>query len=216
MSAHPVRFDPTSAYAVESALTTTRAMRRRLDPSRPVDPAAVRQAIDVAGHAPSAGAEQPVRWVVVTDESARRRVGDAYRMAYEEFDAERQPPVDPAGAIARVRSSSAHLAETMSEMPVLIVACSSAPQPEQSTGPSAAKFYASVYPAVWSLQIALRAHGLGSCITTIGLRRAREIEEALNLSATWTQCALLPVAHMTGSSVRPAARTSTEEVVRWI
>lgn len=215
MSGYPVHADPSAVDAAEHILTTTKAIRRRLDVDRPVDPATVAHAIEVAGHAPSAGAEEPVRWVVVTDRSVRARVGAAYRAAYEEFDAERQPP-DPHGTIARVRGSSAHLAATMATMPVLVVACSSARRPEQPTGPGPAKFYASVYPAVWSLQIALRARGLGSCITTIGLRREHEVATALDLPDDWTQCALLPVAHLAGPSLRPAARRPSQEVVRWI
>lgn len=216
MTAHPLELDPASVDTVEAVLTTTRAVRRRLDPSRSVDPAILTRALEVAGQAPSAGAEQPVRWIVVTDESVRRQVAELYLAAYEEFDAERLPPTDPAGTTARVRGSSAHLAATMSTMPVLVVACSDAPRPQRPTGPGAAKFYASVYPAVWSLQIALRAHGLGSCLTTIGLRRERELAAALDLPAAWTPCALLPVAHMAGWTVRPAARRPLEEVVRWI
>jgi len=212
-----LRLDDDSLATVDLALTTTRAVRRRLDLTRPVDPAIVRESLAVAGHAPSGGAEEPVRWLVVTDPEIRRQIGQAYRRAYTDFDRERTDPVGGnAAGIRRVRSSSAHLAEVMADVPVVVVVCSAADPPDEPTGSSAAKYHASIYPAVWSFQVALRARGVGSCLTTIGLRQQESIAEILRLPPTWTQCALIPVAHLTGGTLKPAARRPLEEVVRWI
>lgn len=203
--------------AVDLALSTTRAIRRRLDLTRPVDPVIVQEALAVAVQAPSGGAEEPMRWLVVTDPGTRVRIADAYREAYTGFDRERaQPSGEGADRIRRVRASSAYLAEVMADVPVIVVVCSAAAPPEAPTGPSAAKYYASVYPAVWSFQVALRARGLGSCLTTIGLRQEEAMAKILALPANWRQCALLPVAHITGTGLKPAERRPLREVVRWI
>lgn len=212
-----LRLDVRDQVVVDLALSTTRAIRRRLDLTRPVDPAIIREALTVATQAPSGGAEEPVRWVVVTDPDTRGRIAYAYREAYTGFDRERaQPSGEGAERIRRVRASSAYLAEVMADVPVIVVACSCAEPPQQPTGPSAAKYYASVYPAVWSFQVALRARGVGSCLTTIGLRQEEEIAKILELPDTWRQCALLPVAHITGTALKPAERRPLREVVRWI
>ena len=48
-------------------LTTTRAVRKRLDLSRPVDPAVVLECLRVATQAPTGSNAQKWRWMVVTD-----------------------------------------------------------------------------------------------------------------------------------------------------
>ncbi len=217
MSRAPLRLEPEALACVDSALTTTRAIRRRLDLSRPVPRSLLREALQVAHQGPSGGAEEPIRWVVVTDSETRRRIGEVYRRAYRDLDAERPAPRGPgAERILRVRASSAYLARIMPEVPVQVLVCSAGPAPEGGHGALAAKFYGSVYPAVWSLQVALRARGLGSCLTTVGLRREQELTAAAGLATGWTCCALVPVAQMTGSDLGPAPRGPLNEVTRWI
>lgn len=213
MSRSPVHLAAPVADAIDIGLTTTRAIRRRLDLERPVDPGLVAASLEIADQGPSGGAEQPVRWVVVADAENRRRVGEAYREAYREFNSARAAVSDE--RVRRVRDSSAHLAEIMPQVPLQVLVCTAAPPPSEPLGPEAAKFHASVYPSVWSFQVALRARGLGSCLTTIGLRRRAVMAEVLGLPSDWTQCALLPVAHITGTHVGPATRSSTEGTVRW-
>lgn len=216
MSAHPVTFEPAERQAVDAALATTRAVRRRLDLERPVELDDVRAALALAHQGPSGGAEQPVRWAVLTDPRLREQVGRVYRQSYAALDASRaEPEGADAAAVTRVRSSSAHLADVLGRVPVLVLACTTSPLPAEGYGAEAAKFYASVYPAVWSLQLALRARGLGSCLTTVGLRRPGALAVAAELPQSWTCCAVVPVAHVRGTSLSPASRLPLDEVVRW-
>jgi nitroreductase len=206
-----------SRAEVDNALCTTRAIRRRLDLDRSVDHTLIHEALTVAAQAPSGGASEPVRWLVVTDAATRLAVGRTYREAYMELDQSRAAPSgESAGQVTRVRDSSRYLAEVMGRVPVQVVVCTTEAAPICSTGPEAAKFYGSVYPATWSFQVALRTRGLGSCLTTIGLRRQDLIAEVLGIPAGWTQCALLPVAHIVGSDLSAARRRPLEQVVTWV
>lgn len=203
----------------DQLLTTTRAVRRRLDLDAPVDLEEIRQALAVAVQAPTGNSAEDWRFVVITDADKRATVGALYGQAYRERLAGREPvsPQSPeAQSLQRVRDSSAYLAEVMGRVPVLVLACLEAPIPERCGGPEAARFYASVYPAVWNLQLALHARGYGSCLTTVGLGRAREIQQVLDLPNSWAQCALVPVARFRGTGFTPARRGPLDAVVRWV
>ncbi|WP_298752831.1 nitroreductase family protein [uncultured Serinicoccus sp.] len=205
--------------AADRLLTTTRAVRRRLDLSAPVDDQDIRESLAVAVQAPTGNSAQDWRFVVVTDAHSRARVGELYGEAYRERVA-RRAPVEPGtydgSVLGRVRNSSAYLAQVMGQVPVLVLACLETEVPPCSGGPEAARFYASIYPAVWNLQLALRVRGYGSCLTTVGLGRATQIGQALDLPSTWNQCALMPVARTLGSTFSPAPRSPLESVVRWV
>ena len=75
--------------------------------------------------------------------------------------------------------------------------------------------YGSILPAVWSFQLALRAHGLGSVLTTLHLVKEREAAELLGIPDDVTQVALLPVAYTVGGDFRPAARAPVETITSW-
>ena len=53
--------------AVDLALTTTRAVRLRLDLERPVDDQIILDCIDIAEQAPTGGNQSSRRWIVVRD-----------------------------------------------------------------------------------------------------------------------------------------------------
>jgi nitroreductase len=79
-----------------------------------------------------------------------------------------------------------------------------------------AGFYGSIFPAVWSFQLALRSRGLGSVLTTLHLGAEREAAELLGIPFDKvTQVALLPVAYTKGTEFRPARRRSVEETCYW-
>lgn len=59
--------------AVDEALTTTRAVRLRLDLERPVDNQILLDCIDVAEQAPSGGNQGSRRWVIVRDQALKQR-----------------------------------------------------------------------------------------------------------------------------------------------
>lgn len=210
----PVRLSEESQQAVEAALSTTRSVRRRLDLERPVERAELRACLEIATQAPSANHAEPWRFVVVTDASLRAEVGAVYRAAYDGLDRARAAS-EPGTTTQRVRSSSRYLAEVMARVPVQVACFVNAPFEAAAPLPAMAKFWASIYPAVWSLQVALRSRGLGSCLTTVGLAGAADIGRVLDVSEEWTLAALVAVGHVTGESFAPAARVDLDEVVTW-
>src|SRR5438270_10574336 len=133
---------------VDTLLTTTRTVRKRLDLTRPVDPEIIQTCLEIAIQAPTGGNIPRYHFVVVTDEVRRADLAILYKRAYVEvYSAQRQAEVrqsDP-----RLIESATYLAEHMHEVPVLILPCVEAP-PVQGTGPGA---YASILPATWSLML---------------------------------------------------------------
>jgi nitroreductase len=69
----------------DELLTTTRSVRKRLDLTRPVPLDLVRECLEVALQAPSASNRQGWHWMVITDQSVRRVIGDYYRKAVASY-----------------------------------------------------------------------------------------------------------------------------------
>ena len=116
----------------------------------------------------------------------------------------------------RVASSAEYLAEVMGRVPVHVIGCIEAG--EELPAGNQAGLWGSLLPAAWSFQIAARARGLGSAWTTLHLRYEREISELLGIPPHVRQGVLLPTAHYTGETFRPAKREPLEQVLhldRW-
>ncbi|MEG8184717.1 nitroreductase, partial [Nocardia terpenica] len=63
-------------------LTTTRAFRRRLDPSAPVSRRDIEACLDIAVHAPSGSNRQPWHFVLIDDPETRSTIADYYRQGF--------------------------------------------------------------------------------------------------------------------------------------
>jgi nitroreductase len=202
---------------IDRLLTTTKAVRRRLDLSRPVDRGVVVDCIRLASYAPNASNAQEWRWILVDDPDLRRQVGECYRRVTV-------PPVtemlqaklaagDEAGA--RISRSILYLADHMGEVPVLVVPCFHF-KPDSSTPlPQVSRMFSSSYPAVWSFQLALRSRGLGSVLTTAHTLDEEAMAAVLDIPADWTQTCLIPVAYTDTPDFRPSPRRPIEEVIGW-
>ena len=73
----------------------------------------------------------------------------------------------------------------------------------------------SIMPAVWSFQLALRARGLGSVLTTLHLNCADEAAQLLGIPDGIMQVGLLPVAYTLGTEFKPAKRPPLDEITHW-
>jgi nitroreductase len=215
----------TGRLSGEELLTTTRSVRRRLDLDRPVDLRLVHAALSTALQAPNGSNDQPWQWIVVTDAGSRRRLAECYRRAARPYLEAMAAQAAEEPERTGVWRASVHLAEHLHRVPVLVVPCLSL-SPEdfeekfRSMGFSArvdhvahSVYYGSIWPAMWSLMLALRLRGLACAVTALHLACAREAAEILRLPKHVTQAGLMAVAHPKGTSFRPAPRRSVEEVV---
>jgi nitroreductase len=191
--------------------TTTRAVRRRLDLNRPVDPAVITDCLRIASQAPTGGNIQLWRFVVVTDPALRAAIGEYYRRGAEDYLAA-GAALATSDAQRRVSRSATYLKDNIGRVPVHVLACMKGRPPE---GENQAGFYGSIMPAVWSFALALRSRGLGSVWTTLHLAFEREVGELLGIPDDVTQVALLPVAYTVGLDFKPAQRQPIERFTFW-
>jgi nitroreductase len=199
----------------DELLSTTRAVRKRLDLDRPVPLDVVREAMHVALQAPSGGNRQGWHWIVLTDEEPKKQIGELYARSHREAYREPSEPVDPARA--RILSSSNYLRDVMHRVPVLIIGAITVDEGELPAG-NQAGLWGSLLPAAWSLSLALRARGLGTTWTTLHLRYEREAADVLGIPRNVRQGVLLPVAYTKGTDFRPGPRADLDAVLhvnRW-
>ncbi|ORA08827.1 nitroreductase [Mycobacterium asiaticum DSM 44297] len=199
--------------SVDELLTTTRAVRKRLDLTRPVSREVILECIRLAMQAPTASNAQDWRWVVVTDPGKRAAIADIYRSVGAEYLAQAAATAtDP--QTQRVYRSAHALTDTLAQVPVHVIPCLSQPI-DDSNRLGAASAWASIIPAGWSFLLALRSRGLGSVWTTMHLAKEREVADVLGIPPTVTQAALFPVAYTIGTDFRPAARPPAETITFW-
>ncbi|MET0811787.1 MAG: nitroreductase family protein [Microbacterium sp.] len=199
----------------DQLLTTTRSVRKRLDLEKPVPLEIVREALEVALQAPTGSNAQTWHWIVVTDPEKRAAIADLYARSFARYRASGGREYDDPERRAvqqRVSSSADYLADHMAEVPVLVIGAIYAGAAEFAPG-SQAGLWGSLLPAAWSLQLALRARGLGSAWTTLHLAYEREIAELLGIPSTVRQGVLLPVAYTKGTDFRPAHRAPLDDVL---
>jgi nitroreductase len=198
---------------VDKLLTTTRSVRRRLDLTRPVDPAVIEECLELAVQAPAGGNIFRYHFMIVTDAKIRTTLGDRYRQEFnvfyppERLEARRQ--TEP-----RDVPSWTALADHFQDVPTLIFPCVEG-RPEGLHPERLAGLYGNILPMAWSLMLALRSRGVGAAWTTIVLKHEAEIAALLGIPANLTPAACLPVAYFTGDDFKPAKRTPARERTYW-
>lgn len=203
--------------SVDHVLTTTRAVRKRLDLERPVERSVLERCIEIAIQAPTGLIGETWHFVVATEPEKRLAVAKVYRKAVAPYNAggavpDRylasviERPVDDTQSkrLGRMFDASLYFTEHLHEVPVLIVPCIEGDAVD--AGSTQASLYGSILPATWSLCLALRARGIGSCWTTVHISHQEEMAEVLGLPRSVTQVALLAVAYLEGTELKPARR----------
>jgi nitroreductase len=208
--------------SVDEVLTTTRSVRRRLDLTRPVDPALVRECLTIALQAPTGGNNQDWHFVIVTDAGPRAAIAEVFRQGALEYS-QRPKVKKPArvrtdadqAARARVLTSAGYLFEHLEDVPMFVIPCIEGRFDGEDVVVQATAF-GSILPAVWSFMLAARARGLGTSWTTVHLQRERDVASILGIPYDEiTQVALVPVAHTIGAGFQPAARRPLVDVAHW-
>jgi len=202
---------------VDTVLTTTRAVRKRLDLHRPVPREVVEECARIAFQAPNGSNEQHWGWVFVDDPALRAEMARIYRDGMADVHREREAagtaPDNSSPERQRMVASVRHLADHLHEVPVLLVPTVTGRLERESLFVQASR-WGTVCPGVWSLMLALRSRGLGSVWTTVHLTREKEMAELLGIPHDQvTQAGLFPIAYTLGTDFRIADRSDTR--VRW-
>ncbi len=203
----------------DELLTTTRAVRKRLDMERPVARHLIEECLEIALQAPTGSNVQGWHFVVVTDAGKKQELAGFYRKGMEVYASapSRKSSGDEAydKTMARVMDSAQYLAQVMHEAPVLLVPCIFG-RTDGSPAWVQASTWGSIYPAVWNFMLAARARGLGTCLTTLHLMEEEKAAEVLGIPfAKVMQAGLLPVAHTKGTDFKPAPRRDADRVIHW-
>lgn len=195
--------------SVDHALTTTRAVRKRLDLDRPVDDQILYDCIDIAEQAPSGGNQGSRRWVVVRDPLVKEQVAELYMATGGQFMIGARDRIAGTGhPQERVMESAAYLAENLAQVPAIVIPTIIG----RHDGSGRPGLFDSVIQSVWSLCVALRARGLGTAWTTAILGKRDELREVLGVPEGNTQIAMIPVAWFTGEDFKKAPRHPAREI----
>jgi nitroreductase len=210
-----------SHLGIEAVLTTTRAVRKRLDFTKPVERKVIEECLAAAQQAPNGGNLQTWGFVVITDRAKRAALADLYRRGYDTFVSSPiaaamgygQPHARPAQR--RVMSSIDYLVENLHRAPVFVIPCI-APRAEGLPTALQHAIYGSIMPAAWSFMLAARARGLGACWTIFHLYHEEEAAKLLGIPyGDVMQVALIPVAHAHGREFRPGSRQPVQTMIHW-
>jgi nitroreductase len=201
----------------DQLLATTRAVRKRLDFTRPVPGQPIRECVALALQAPSGSNRVTMRFVVVQDEKKRQAIGEIYREVYAEYKASPGYAGRPGGDAERdrvqqrVASSADYLGEHMGEAPVLVFGCN-----EGTDRASALAGMGNILPGMWSFMLAARARGLGTAWTSLHRSREQDVAGLLGIPYdTVVQAVLTPLAYTNGTDFGSAARPDPDAVIHW-
>ena len=205
----------------DELLTTTRAVRKRLDLNRPVERSVVETCIDIAVQAPSGSNRQAWQWILVDDAAKKKRLADLYGEVFDKYVPMAAAAVtyapDDIRSLRRdaVTTSAVYLREHFHEVPIILVPYQEGRLDDQPASAQAG-YWGSVIPAVWSFMLALRARGLGSAWTTLSCRREPEVAEVLGIDHTrYMQVGMFPIAYTIGTDFKPASRIDLKSIIHW-
>lgn len=205
----------------DDLLSTTRAVRKRLDLTRPVPRSLIEECVDLATQAPTGRNRQRWHFLVVTDPVQRGKVADIFRRAMSTGGGQpvgeqdlRRMFAHP-GSMERISDGLRHLYENVHRVPAFVI-----PAVEGRTDKASvldqSMTWGSILPAVWSFMLAARARGLGTVWTTAQGPLERELAGVLGVPYDEVMlAAFIPLAFTIGTDFKPAKRVPREEVLHW-
>ena len=185
--------------SVDEVLSTTRAVRKRLDFDKPVEPEVIKECLEAALQSPTGSNSQSWQWLVVTDSDQRAALAKLYQQGWELYSqmegnvqtAYKGVDEDRILQQSRVLDSATYLAKNFEKVPVMMIPL----LPGRFEGlPSmaSAAMLGSILPGAWSFMLAARERGLGTAWTTIHLMFEEQAAEVLGIDyQSYTQCALI-------------------------
>ena len=209
--------------SVDEVLATTRAVRKRLDFDKPVEPEVIKECLEAALQSPTGSNSQSWQWLVVTDSDQRAALAKLYQQGWELYTqmegnvqtAYKGVDEDRISQQSRVLDSATYLAQNFEKVPVIMIPI----LPGRFEGlPSmaSAAMLGSILPGAWSFMLAARERGLGTAWTTIHLMFEEQAAEILGIDyQSYTQCALITCGYSKGTNFKPAKRPPLETVLHW-
>jgi len=159
------------------SMKTCRSFRRD-----PVPDAVLLRAISAARYAPTGGNRQPVRFIVVRDADAKRKLRDWYLGPWRVYrDSARAGAVRVGGPTTLIDRAD-RFAERLHEVPAIVVVCaelSALHASDVHLGRLSIVGGGSVYPAVQNFLLACRGEGLGTALTTLLCLVEPQVKELL-------------------------------------
>jgi nitroreductase len=207
----------------DELLSTTRAVRKRLDFERPVPDDVVRECVDLAMQSPSGSNNMTMQFVVVRDAAKRAALGEIYRQCYgiySQMDGVYIRSIDKGEESAnaqqqRSADSADFLGQHMGDAPVLVIPCTFG-RIDNVPAMMGASIGANVMPAMWSFMLAARARGLGTCWTTVHLMMEQAAAEVLGIPFDQVQqICMSPLAYTKGTDFKPATRPDADTIIHW-
>lgn len=163
--------------------------------------------LQAAVKAPTGGASQNWRFIVIRDLETRRKIAEMYRAGPDFVISADMTPQQ-----RRVYASAQRLEDNMEQVPAFILACI-------RVYPGYNTWGATIYPAVQNILLAARVLGLGSVLTTRAIQYAAEFRKLLDIPEDVQPAALLPIGYPAeGARYGPTTRRPIEDVAfseRW-
>jgi nitroreductase len=209
------------ALSGEELLTTTRAVRLRLDFERPVERALLEHCAILAMQAPSASNRQNFHFVFVDDPELKTQIAERYREGIARFSTAGRAPEYAADDVRgvgmeRFRRSVQYLTDNMHRVPVMVIPCLRGRVPEGAPPVVQATMWGTLLPAAWSFMLAARLYSLGTSFTTVHLQYEEEIAGLLGIDHAKTmQGPLIPVAHTIGDDFGAGPRIDSGSLLHW-
>jgi len=203
---------------VDEVLSTTRAVRRRLDVTRPVPRAVLEECLELALQAPNGTNRNEWRWIIVDDPELVAKLAAEYKAAmgvYQEGEAAGAALTDDVPGGDQIVASAHALADKLHQMPAILIPLMPG-RPEGKNLPEQSPMWGSILQAVWSFLLALRERGLGSTWTTVASRRETQIAQLLGIPRDrFTQVGMFPIAYTIGTDFKKVYRKPVSEVLTY-
>ncbi|MCI2417891.1 nitroreductase family protein [Saccharopolyspora sp. K220] len=206
--------------SADQVLSTTRAVRKRLDLTRPVPRHLIEECVDLATQAPSGRNRQRWHFLLVTDKTQRAAVTDIYRRAVHiaqgtpltKNDLRR---MNAHGSWPQIADGLHYLYDHIHQVPAIVIPAVEG-RTDHATVTEQAGTWGSILPAVWSFMLAARERGLGTVWTTAQAPLEHELAAVLGVPYDDIMlAALIPLAFTIGTDFRPAKRISRDQVLHW-
>ncbi len=208
----------------DQLLTTTRAVRLRLDFERPVEDDLIRECVAAAMQSPSGSNNMTMQFMIVRDPAKRAAIGEIYRQCYamyKTWDGVYVRSIEKGGEVEqaqqeRVGDSADFLGDHMGEAPVLVIACHAGARLDGMPAMGSASTLGNVLPAMWSFMLAARARGLGTAWTTMHLVMEQQVADIVGIPFdSVQQVCLSPLAYTKGTDFKPAMRPAPDTIIHW-